>query len=390
MAEALPDVNYQGPPRHASGSPARRDGRRGGSDASDGRGRRRSRGRSVRPLVIAVVLALVVVGGLGAWTVKNDGYLFGVRTPLAAADYEGQGGEPVDVEVPERASGHVIGEVLAEKDVVASADAFVQAFNANPDAAAIQPGTHTMRLRMSAAAAVELLAANDIQRGGLTVPEGLTAAQIEERMIEQGWPEADVRAAFEDVGQLLPPAAGGKVEGWLFPSTYDVKPDETPAADVLRQMIAQTVSMLDELQVPAGEQEDILAMASLIEREAKNPEDQPKMSRVIHSRIEEGWTLGIDAAILYGLGRTSGALYQSELDDASNPYNLRIHEGLPPTAISNPGRSAVEAALHPADGPWMYWVSVNLETGETKFATTEQEFNALVAELRAWEEENGY
>ncbi len=346
--------------------------------------------RFLRPLIIAVVAVLVVVGGLGAWTVKNDGYLFGIRTPLAAPDYEGAGGEPVDVDVPEGATGFTIGAELEEKDVVASAEAFVRAFSANPDSGAIQPGTHEMKLQMSAAAAVELLVANEVARGGLTIPEGLTAAQIEQRMIKQGWPEADVKAAFKDVKQMLPPEAGGKPEGWLFPSTYEVKPDETPAADVLAQMIAQTVSVLEYVQVPADQREEILAMASLIEREAKNPEDQPKMSRVIHSRIEQGWTLGIDAAILYGVGRTSGALYQSELDDASNPYNLRIHKGLPPTAISNPGRSAIEAAMNPADGPWMYWCAVNLETGETKFATTEDEFNALVDELRAWEDANGY
>ncbi|PUB26060.1 UPF0755 protein [Promicromonospora sp. AC04] len=343
-----------------------------------------------RPLIIAVVAVLVVVGGLGAWTVKNDGYLFGIRTPLAAADYEGAGGEPIDVEIPENANGYTMGVELEEKDVVASAEAFVVAFNANPDAGAIQPGTHEMKLQMSAAAAVELLAANAVQRGGFTVPEGLTAAQIQQRMIEQGWPKADVDAAFKNIAQKLPPEAGGKPEGWLFPSTYEVKPDETPAADVVAQMIVQTVSVLDSLDVPSDQREEILAMASLIEREAKNPADQPKMSRVIHSRIEQNWYLGIDAAILYGVGRTSGALYQSELDDASNPYNLRRHKGLPPTAISNPGRSAIDAAMNPADGPWMYWCAVNLETGETKFATTEAEFNALVAELRAWEDANGY
>lgn len=385
MAEALPEVNYQGPPRHASGVRARR----GDRDVYQSRGSRRSKGTR-RPLILAIVAVLVVVGGLGAWTVKNDGYLFGIRTPLAAADYEGTGGDPVDVEVPEGANGYTIAAELAEKDVVASAGAFVRAFNANPDAAAIQPGTHTLRLQMSAASAVALLAENHVNRGGFTVPEGLTAAQIKQRMIKQGWPKADVNAAFKNIGQLLPPEAGGKPEGWLFPSTYEVQPDETPAADVLAQMIAQTVQVLEEVRVPHDRREEILAMASLIEREAKNPEDQPKMSRVIHSRIEQNWYLGIDAAILYGLGRTSGALYQSELDDASNPYNLRRHKGLPPTAISNPGRSAIEAAMNPADGAWMYWVSVNLETGETKFATTEAEFNALVAELRAWEDANGY
>ncbi|MFC8798573.1 endolytic transglycosylase MltG [Promicromonospora sp. NPDC057138] len=346
--------------------------------------------KSRRPLVIALVAVLVVVGGLGAWTMKNDGYLFGIRTPLAAADYEGTGGQDVEVEVPENANGYAIGVELAQKDVVASAEAFVHAFNADPDAGGIQAGTHVLKLRMSAASAVALLAENKINRGGFTVPEGLTAEQIKQRMIKQGWPEADVKAAFDNIGKLLPPQAGGKPEGWLFPSTYDVKPKETPATDVLKEMIAQTVSVLGEVNVPLDQRESILAMASLIEREAKNPEDQPKMSRVIHSRIEQNWYLGIDASILYGVGRTSGALYQSELDDASNPYNLRRHKGLPPTAISNPGRSAIDAAMNPADGTWMYWCAVNLETGETKFATTQEEFDALVAELRAWEAANGH
>ena len=113
MTEALPGVSYEGPPRHASGSRGRRGerdvpaGRRDSGDGVDRRGRRdRRQKRSRRPLVVAVVAVLLVVGALGAWTVVNDGYLFGIRTPLAAPDYEGAGGEAVVVEVPQAQRVH--------------------------------------------------------------------------------------------------------------------------------------------------------------------------------------------------------------------------------------------------------------------------------------------
>ncbi|RPF21653.1 endolytic transglycosylase MltG [Myceligenerans xiligouense] len=334
---------------------------------------------------LVVVALLVVVGGLGAWAWKNDGYLFGVATPLAAEDYEGTGGEEIQVDIPEGANGGVIGEVLVENDVVASYGAFKRAFDENPAAPGIQPGTHTVLTRMAAADAVAMLAENDLDRGGLTVPEGLTAAQVRERMVAAGWPEKKTNQVFENIGRYLPEQAGGNAEGWLFPQTYDVDPQETPPADVVTMMVQMTVSQLEDAGAPQERWEDVLTRASLIEREAARPEDRPRMSGVIQRRLDQGWTLGIDAAVLYGTGRTSGALTRAELDDASNEYNLRIHKGLPPTPISNPGRASIDAALQPADGTEMYWVTVNHETGETKFATSNEEFEALVAELRQWE-----
>jgi UPF0755 protein len=325
------------------------------------------------------------VGGGGGCRGKNDGYLFGIATPLAAADYDGPGGEEVRVEIPEGANGAVIGRLLVENGVVASEDAFRRAFGANPAAPGIQPGTHTVRTGMPAADAVALLAENAIDRGGLTVPEGLTVAQIRERMIAAGWPEQETKEAFDNIGDHLPEQAGGNAEGWLFPQTYQAAPDRTPPADVVRAMVDMTVSQLEDAGAPQERWEDVLIRASLIEREAARSEDRPRMSGVIQRRLDQNWTLGIDAAILYGTGRSRGALTRAELDDVSNPYNLRKHKGLPPTPISNPGRASIDAALHPADGTEMYWVTVNHETGETKFATSTEEFQALVAELRQWE-----
>lgn len=391
MTEALPGVNYQGPPRHASGSRGRRD-RDVPTSRRDRRSKRSKRSRRSRgPLIAAVLVVLVVVGALGAWTVVNGGYLFGLRTPLAAPDYEGTGGEPIVVEVPPGANGQAIGAELAEKDVVASEGAFVHAFGANPEAAAIQPGTHTLKLRMSAAAAVALLAENNIDRAGFTVPEGYTVGQIKQSLIDQGWPQEDVEATFADIASLLPPEADGEPEGWLFASSYEVKPDQTPAAEVVKQMVGQTTTILDELNVPAEQRETVLTKASLIEREARQDDDRPLMAAAIENRLAADEWLGIDASLLYGLGRTSGGLTSAELADGSNPYNLSVrgNKGLPPTPIAAPSRESIDAVLNPADDPDVfYWCTVNLETGETKFATTQAEHDQNVAELHDWMEAN--
>lgn len=399
VTEGLPGVSYEGPPRHASGrSTGGRGagGRRAASAERDVRpgsraGRRDRRAkRSRRPLVIALVAVLVLLGGLGAWTVKNDGYLFGLRTPLAAADYEGEGGEPVVVEVPEGANGSTIAAELVEKDVVASAEAFVRAFGANPRAAAIQPGAHELRLHMSAESAVALLAENKVARGGLTVVEGYTVEQIRQTMIDAGWPEADIDAALADPAALgLPEQAGGHLEGWLAASTYDAKPETVSAADVLQQMVALTLQELEELDVPADRQNDVIIKASLVEREAPD-EYRGEVARVIENRLAADEALGLDAIDSYGRKKPSHQITSDEFNDKSFPYASRVVKGLPPTAIGAPSRASIEAVLSPSEGPWRWYVTVNLDTQETKFTDSYDEFLQFRQEYQAWAAENGY
>lgn len=373
---------HAAPPRHWAGSGTPRNGTpRGGGPRGGGQG------GGGRALVVALVAVVVVIGGLGAWTWKNDGFLLGWATPWAV-DYEGAGGEEIDVEIPEGANGAVIGEVLVENDVVASYGAFRAAYDRTPGATGIQPGIHPLRRQMPAADAVAELATNDVHRAGFTVPEGFTVEQIRARMVDSGWPRKQVDEAFGNIGPMLPPQAGGKPEGWLFPQTYEVTPEKHSAADVVQKMVAMTISQLDDAGVPAERRKEVLTKASLVEREGMRQEDRARIAGVIERRLELGWTLGIDAAVLYGVGRTSGALTTAELDDVSNPYNLRHHKGLPPTPIASPGRASIDAVLKPADGEEMYWVTVNHDTGETKFAVTDAEFQELVAQLRQWEAEN--
>ena len=133
----------------------------------------------------------------------------------------------------------------------------------------------------------------------------------------------------------------------------------------------------------------MLTLASLVEAEAKLDDDRPKIARVFLNRIETKGApayglIQSDAAVSYGAKRRSLFPSKAELDDASNPYNTRIHPGLPPGPISNPGAASIEAAANPADGPWFFFVAVNPITGETKYATTLAEHNANVAELNAY------
>jgi UPF0755 protein len=133
----------------------------------------------------------------------------------------------------------------------------------------------------------------------------------------------------------------------------------------------------------------VLTLASLVEAEAKLDVDRPKIARVFLNRVETAGApayglIQSDAAVSYGAKRRALFPTKAELDDASNPYNTRIHPGLPPGPISNPGAASIDAAANPADGPWFFFVAVNPITGETKYGTTLAEHNANVAELNAY------
>ena len=172
---------------------------------------------------------------------------------------------------------------------------------------------------------------------------------------------------------ILPDEAGGKFEGWLEPGSYSVQ--DKSAKDILKEMVTARVNKLDTLGVPDGsERERIMNIASIAESEACNPDDYGKVARVILNRIDQDMPLGMDSTVAYGFNTTGSKLTDEQLEDGSNPYNTRVNKGLPPTPISNPGDSAIQAAMNPPEGKWLYFVTTNLKTGETKFVETEDEF----------------
>jgi UPF0755 protein len=367
---------------------------RGRSAASKRAARKRRRRRQQRTAtVLVLVLGLLGVGGYFFWD-RVSGSLSGLDLTMgfnsAPEDYEGPGVDPVQVVIPEGATGSMMGSVLEEADVVASTGAFAEAFEASPAAASIQPGTYELYTQMSAEGAVAALVTNEKVQTDVTIPEGYTVEQVVDRIssvTEFSREELEeVLADPESIG--LPEAADGNAEGWLFPKTYSVQPDDT-AVDLLSTMVDQTKAELDSLGVDDGDRQDVLIKASLIEREAKTDDDRAKMARAIENRIVQGMPFQIDAAVAYGAGKPGTELTSDDIADASNPYNTYQHNGLPPGPIANPGAASVEGVVNPADGDWIFWVTVNLETGETKFSETYAEHQQYVAELREWEAENG-
>lgn len=359
---------------------------------SRGRARaERARKARRRRTTWVVLVVLLLVGGAGylVWSML-DGMFDGGGTSASPTDFPGPGHGSVEIVINPGDSGKAIGQTLKDAGVVASVSAFVSAYGANPGATGIQPGTYSMLLEIPAADAVTSLLnpATKVEEK-LTVAEGRTAEQIFALVAEKlGASVEDVTAAVGDGSAIgLPAVAKGNPEGWLFPATYAVQPDDD-AVSVLSAMVAKTLQVLDDLGVAEEDRETVLIKASLVEREGKLDEDRPKIARTIENRLEDDWTLGIDAAVAYGAKISGTKLTKAELQDASNPYNLRVHKGLPPTPIASPGTASIKAVLEPADGDWMYWCTTNLDTGLTLFSETEAEHAQCVAEMNAWLEEN--
>lgn len=375
------------PPQGGSGRRSRSAGRRHAE-----RMRKQRRRRSVAVLVVALVM--VAGAAYVVFSVLGGADLFGGRGSSQEAqveDFPGPGrpgAQPVVVNPGD--TGSAMAATLVDAGVVATTGAFLDAYEANPDASSIQPGTYQLLLEMKASDAVlALLDPASRVSMKVTIPEGYTATQIFDRISEVTLlPVDQLQAAAADPAAIgLPAEAGGKVEGWLFPSTYQVEPG-ADAASVLRQMVERTVQELSGRGVPQDQWETVLNKASLVEREARHDADRPKMARAIQNRLDRGMILQIDAAVAYGLGISGTQLTREMTRDASNAYNTYMHTGLPPTPIASPGGKSIDAVLNPEPGPWIFWVAINLDTGETRFAETHEEHLENEALLRQWQAEN--
>lgn len=354
-----------------------------GHEPHDGGGRPR-RFRGCLPMLVVATVVLVL-GYIGYGAVKGE-----VTQWFAdPEDFKGPGSGEVVVTIdPGQSISSMAGE-LEDQGVVASAEAFVDAAAADPDSTSIQAGTYTLQKRMKAADALAVLIdPENMSMTTVAIPEGLRVVDIVDILAKS----TDFkRAAYEKVlakpQQIgLPSYAKGNAEGYLFPATYEITPSDTPQT-ILKAMVERWEQAAGDAELTAKAKalgyspHEIMTIASLIEAEGRGG-DMPKIARVIYNRLEgpgnrqgTNGLLQIDATVNYALNRKGVvAVTTDETHNTDSPYNTYTNPGLPPGPVEAPGDDAIEAALSPADGDWYYYVTVNLATGETKFAKNYDEF----------------
>lgn len=338
-----------------------------------------ARSRYVGRAILAAVLVMVV--SIAAIILPRA-----LSFNSSTQDYTGTGSGEVEVVIPEGATGSGIAQVLVDAGVVATTKAFLDACSDDERCRLIQPGTYQLKKQMSARSALLALLdpAHEVSLK-VTIPEGFTIWQVNERLAKAfGVDRSEVEAA-ESTDISLPSVAGGNPEGWIAPLTYTFKPD-TSIQEALRMMVESRIASLKKLGIAEDQWEQVLTKASIIEREGRS-EDYGKISRVIDNRLTNKdqvmGKLQMDSTVLYGVHKTGGIPSAQELAD-DNPYNTYKYAGLPPTPIGAAGEASIKAAIAPEAGDWLYFVTVNLETGETKFSSSIEEHKANVAEFRAW------
>ncbi|WCN83709.1 endolytic transglycosylase MltG [Micromonospora sp. LH3U1] len=345
---------------------------------------------------LALLMAFVLLGGIGG--VAFYGF-DRIQNYFVTPDYDGAGAGEITVEIKNGALLADMADALVAADVVKSQKAFVEAAEANSRSKNIQPGTYKLRKQMSASNAVTAML--DLKNkivNGLTIPEGRTSKNIYKLLSEKTKiPVKEFEAAAKDPEALGVPDwwfkrdDGKKVvksaEGFLFPDTYEIPPKAT-AESILKLMVDNFLSVTGEMKFADRVQKErggvspyeALIVASLAQAEAGNKKDLGKVARVAYNRAYGEFDcncLEMDVTINYWLEltgkptKTSAEMNQSELLDTTSPYSRKLR-GLIPTPINNPGKDALQGAMDPPAGKWLYFVAID-KNGNSAFAETYEE-----------------
>jgi UPF0755 protein len=340
-----------------------------------------------RRILVGFVAFIVLLGGVVGYA--NKGLIRATLEQLQGNDFAGPGNGQVEITVKSGDSGESIANQLVAAGVVKNFRTTYQLIlDLNPT---FYPGVFTLKREMRSIDAIKALTNQEsasIKR--TTIKEGLRASVIFGVLAEStGIAKSEFEALFDKPEEFGLAAKLPSIEGYLFPATYTFVPGAS-AKDILQTMVDRMQDELDFFGIEPKKAHEVLTLASIIQKEARIEGDFYKVSRTFLNRIADGMHLQSDATVSYGVG--GNTVSTSRADRANkNGYNTYLNAGLPIGPISAPGSVAIDAALHPAVGKWIYFCTVNLETGETVFSETYAQHEKAVAQWLAWMKANpGY
>ena len=332
----------------------------------------------------AIVLCLGLIGA--TIVALNYDSLRAQYLKLTTLDFEGPGEGEVVVRIEPGDDGLLVTQKLLDAGVIRDFDSFYRHLIDNN--AVFYPGSFMMKLQMSNKAAFDVLSsASNAMTYKVTIPEGYRAIQIFDELSRiTGIAAAEFKSVAEDLASFGIPVQALTIEGYLFPATYSFDTQAT-AKDILAAMVSRMKQELERLGVAEENWHSTLTLASIVQREAKLEADFYKVSRVFANRIAIDMKLETDPTISSSYsGKDMSEVSRAE--QIKHGYNTYLLQGLPPGPIASPGALALEATLNPVEGDWLFFVTINLESGETKFSRTLAEHESYVVLLRKWEREN--
>ena len=295
--------------------------------------------------------------------------------PRAAADFDcltQSDAKTVSIDVASGETGSEIARELFEKDVIASSEVFFRLAVADPKAQLIAPGVHLIDTQICAEQALAQLLDSKRIAGLIAVSEGAWISEIKKLFLRAGYTQDDVKAAFASAEA---PKPFKQLEGLLFPAQYSFA-QGTKADTALKEMITRGMSevakagFLEEQSQYSPQQ--LLTIASIIQAEGVD-QDFTKVSRVIYNRLKIGMPLQMDSTVHFVMEARGDIFLSTKSTLINSPYNTYRKYGLPPGPIGNPGRNAMKAAVSPATGDWLYFITVAPK--DTRFTSSLDEFN---------------
>ncbi len=344
---------------------------------------------------ILIVLLVLAILALAAYAVGHSYYNQQLQplNPHAVDDYH-------LIEIPPGADAAAISELLHSEGLIRNQQIFQLYARLQGLGHRFIAGTYKLSPSLSLVQIAEKLASGDVYTDTIwfTIPEGFTVKEIALRLEEKGLvessafldfarrPSAGILESFPFLQEVTDPQIEYRLEGYLFPDTYEVSSESS-----VEEIVALMLRRLEQIVTAADQQRiaelnsnlhEILTIAAMVEREARVAHERPLIAGVIYNRLEIGMLLQIDATIQYALGETKEFLTFKDLEIES-PFNTYRYTGLPPGPIAAPGAASIAAALYPEASDYFFYNYKYDSSGEHFFSHTLKEHLANVARAEA-------